>query len=168
MGAHRGDMRASDADREQIVERLRKAADEGRLHVEEFDDRLGRALIARTYGPLDALVDDLPPSRALIRRPARARAHVLRRSRLVRRAGQAGIMLRSPRRALIAGALATAAIAAPLTVAEVGASHSAIRIAHAGARHGDGTFVYDWRQANNPNAPHPPVYYVLKANEGKK
>jgi hypothetical protein len=29
-------------------------------------------------------------------------------------------------------------------------------------------YQYDLREENNPNAPHPPIYYVLKANEGEK
>lgn len=53
-------LRASDADREQVAERLRGAATEGRLLADELDDRLGAALSARTYGELDALVSDLP------------------------------------------------------------------------------------------------------------
>jgi Flp pilus assembly protein TadB len=56
--------RASDSDREQVAERLRKAAAEGRLLAEELEQRLGAALRARTYGELDALVDDLPGDRA--------------------------------------------------------------------------------------------------------
>jgi hypothetical protein len=56
-------LRASDADREQIAERLRKAAAEGRLLSEELEQRIGAAFVARTYGELDALVDDLPDDR---------------------------------------------------------------------------------------------------------
>jgi hypothetical protein len=52
--------RAGDADREAVAERLRMAAGEGRLDLEELDDRLGRAYGARTYGQLRALVADLP------------------------------------------------------------------------------------------------------------
>ena len=52
--------RAADADREAVAERLRTAAGEGRLDLEEPDDRLGRAYAARTYGQLRALVADLP------------------------------------------------------------------------------------------------------------
>ncbi len=55
-------MRASDADREQVTERLRHAAAEGRLLAHELDERLGRALRAKTYGELDATVSDLPGS----------------------------------------------------------------------------------------------------------
>ena len=53
-------MRASDADRERVAERLRAAAAEGRLFTEELEDRLHQALRARTYGELEALVRDLP------------------------------------------------------------------------------------------------------------
>lgn len=59
----RGRLRASDADREAIAERLREAAAEGRLLAEELEQRLARALRARTYGELDAVVADLPVSR---------------------------------------------------------------------------------------------------------
>lgn len=53
-------LRASDADREQVAERLRHAAAEGRLFADELEERLGAALSARTYGELDVLVSDLP------------------------------------------------------------------------------------------------------------
>jgi hypothetical protein len=53
-------LRASDADREAVVERLRSAAVEGRLETEELDERLAAALRARTYGELDGLLMDLP------------------------------------------------------------------------------------------------------------
>ena len=61
--ARRSDMRASDADREQIAERLRHATAEGRLFAHELEERLARALRARTYGELDAVVADLPRQR---------------------------------------------------------------------------------------------------------
>ncbi len=53
-------MRASDADRDRVAERLHQAVSEGRLLAHEFEERLGRALRARTYGELDAVLDDLP------------------------------------------------------------------------------------------------------------
>lgn len=56
----RSTLRASDADREQVAERLRKATAEGRLLAEELEDRLGVVFSARTYGELDAQVADLP------------------------------------------------------------------------------------------------------------
>jgi hypothetical protein len=64
-------MRASDADRETVTERLRRAAVDGRLLAHELEDRLARALRAKTYGELDALVSDLP--RDLGRRQSRSR-----------------------------------------------------------------------------------------------
>ncbi len=56
-------MRASDADRDQVAERLRKAAAEGRLLAQELEERLATALRARTYGELDEVVADLPGAR---------------------------------------------------------------------------------------------------------
>lgn len=53
-------LRASDADREAVAERLRHAAVEGRLEPEELEDRLHAALRARTYGDLERLLADLP------------------------------------------------------------------------------------------------------------
>jgi hypothetical protein len=54
------ELRASHADRDQVVELLRVAAGDGRLSPEELDDRLERALTARTYAELAALTADLP------------------------------------------------------------------------------------------------------------
>lgn len=56
-----GLMRASDADRDEVLERLRSAHVEGRLDHEELTDRAGTALAARTVGALAALTADLPP-----------------------------------------------------------------------------------------------------------
>jgi|Tabmets5t2r1_1033131.scaffolds.fasta_scaffold84019_2 Domain of unknown function (DUF1707) len=67
-------LRASDADREAVIEQLRKAAAEGRLEPEELEERVEDALRARTYGELAPLVADLPgPSvaRGRPRSPAR-------------------------------------------------------------------------------------------------
>jgi Domain of unknown function (DUF1707) len=67
-------LRASDADREAVTERLRRAAGEGRLEPEELEERVEAALRARTYGELGRLVSDLPgPSVALARPRPRAR-----------------------------------------------------------------------------------------------
>ncbi|MBD3005671.1 DUF1707 and DUF2154 domain-containing protein [Streptomyces sp. 5-10] len=53
-------MRASDAERERIAEVLREAVAEGRLDMEEFEERLSAAYEARTHGQLEPLVRDLP------------------------------------------------------------------------------------------------------------
>ncbi len=52
-------MRASDADRDQVMEVLRVAAGEGRLTPDELDERLEAALSSRTFGELAALTADL-------------------------------------------------------------------------------------------------------------
>jgi len=56
----RGAMRVSHEDRDQVAEVLRVAAGDGRLTADELDERLERALTARTYDDLAALVTDLP------------------------------------------------------------------------------------------------------------
>jgi len=54
------ELRAAHADREAVAERLREAAGDGRIDLEELEERLERAFAAKTYGELDALVADLP------------------------------------------------------------------------------------------------------------
>jgi hypothetical protein len=53
-------MRASDRDRQQVVDRLRGGLEEGRLNLDEFTDRTGLAFHAVTYGDLVPLCADLP------------------------------------------------------------------------------------------------------------
>jgi Domain of unknown function (DUF1707) len=53
-------LRASDADRDAVVDRLREAAGEGRLEPDELEHRVDGALRARTYGDLAELLADLP------------------------------------------------------------------------------------------------------------
>jgi uncharacterized protein DUF1707 len=55
-----GALRASHADRDRVAELLRVAAGDGRLSPEELDERLERALTAKTYDELAALTTDLP------------------------------------------------------------------------------------------------------------
>ncbi|MDJ1131046.1 DUF1707 SHOCT-like domain-containing protein [Streptomyces iconiensis] len=54
------EIRASDAEREQTAEVLRDALAEGRLGMDEFQERLDGAYEARTHGQLVKLVRDLP------------------------------------------------------------------------------------------------------------
>lgn len=56
----RSAIRASDADREYVAERLRDAAAEGRIMADELEHRLGATFSARTYGELNAVLADLP------------------------------------------------------------------------------------------------------------
>ena len=60
-------LRISDADRHQVAEILREAAGEGRLELDELDQRLEATYAARTYADLVPLTADLP---AHPRRPA--------------------------------------------------------------------------------------------------
>jgi hypothetical protein len=54
------ELRASDADRERVAEQLRDALAEGRLDMEEFEERLEATYSARTYGELTPITRDLP------------------------------------------------------------------------------------------------------------
>ncbi|MEV6274893.1 DUF1707 domain-containing protein [Nocardia sp. NPDC051832] len=58
------ELRASDADRQQIADRLRIAMDNGRLSLHEYDDRLQQTYSAKTYGELAPIVSDLPSERS--------------------------------------------------------------------------------------------------------
>jgi hypothetical protein len=72
-------LRASRADRERVIDLLKAAFVEGRLARDEFDTRVGQALISRTYAELAAVTADIPAELigALPPRPAaRARGRV--------------------------------------------------------------------------------------------
>ena len=53
-------LRISDQDRHQVAEVLRKAAGEGRIDLEELDERLEATFKAKTYGDLVPITADLP------------------------------------------------------------------------------------------------------------
>jgi hypothetical protein len=53
-------MRAASTDRDRAVDVLKAGFAEGRLSQDEYNDRMGRAYVARTYGELAALTADLP------------------------------------------------------------------------------------------------------------
>ncbi|MHB1500348.1 MAG: DUF1707 SHOCT-like domain-containing protein [Candidatus Dormibacteria bacterium] len=52
--------RASDSDRETVVEELRQHHADGRLSLDELEERVGRAFQARTMGELTPVLADLP------------------------------------------------------------------------------------------------------------
>jgi len=89
--AGRGRMRASHADREQVIDTLKTAFVNGRLTRDELDVRTGRALAARTYADLAALTADIPAAPAAAR-PAGPPAPIRRRP-LARAAAKSGICL---------------------------------------------------------------------------
>jgi len=68
-------LRVSDAERNAVADRLSQHYGDGRLDQAELDDRLGRAMSAKTRADLDALLADLPeagppPRQARGARPA--------------------------------------------------------------------------------------------------
>jgi Domain of unknown function (DUF1707) len=69
------ELRVADSDRDRVVDELRVHAAEGRLGVDELEERVQLALEARTTGDLAALTRDLPE------RPARRSPGPRRRDR---------------------------------------------------------------------------------------
>ena len=76
----RGHLRASDADREQVIDTLKDAYVQGRLTKDELGVRTLRVLTSRTYAELAAVTADIPalliqclprpqPARAPTRKP---------------------------------------------------------------------------------------------------
>ena len=76
-------MRAPDHDRQQVVDRLRSALEDGRLTMDEYVDRMEAAYQAATYGGVTPLCADLPasslssPGRRRLRLPPRHRHFAL-------------------------------------------------------------------------------------------
>src|SRR6195256_616203 len=73
-------LRASDADRERVANVLREAAGDGRLTMDELDERLDAVDAAKTYAELEPITHALPdagaahapaPATAAPRDPAR-------------------------------------------------------------------------------------------------
>jgi Domain of unknown function (DUF1707) len=86
--AGRGRLRASHADREQVIDTLKAAFAQGRLSKDELDMRVGQALASRTYAELAVTTADVPagvaaaqppltPARAQARKPITGRAKVV-------------------------------------------------------------------------------------------
>ncbi|CAG6395961.1 DUF1707 domain-containing protein [Streptomyces cocklensis] len=82
VGQEQLEQRVSHDDRERVAEVLRVAAGDGRLSLEELEERLESCFAARTYGDLAPLVADLPGQAVVVGEPVRAK-EVAR----VRRAG---------------------------------------------------------------------------------
>ena len=85
--------RASDADRQRVADQLRQALDEGRLTLLEYDERLGAAYGALTYGALAKVTNDLPAAGSALpaptphaevapaKQPGQAKTYLLRQGR---------------------------------------------------------------------------------------
>jgi hypothetical protein len=65
----RGDLRASHADREQVIGALKAAFVQGRLTEDELDARAGQVYTSRTYAELAEVTTDLPAEPTAARRP---------------------------------------------------------------------------------------------------
>jgi hypothetical protein len=84
-------MRASDADRDRIIDVLREAVGDGRLTDDEFEERLQAAMSSRTFGELATLTTDLvaPPEPSVANpEPAAEVIRVSQRGGSVSRAGR--------------------------------------------------------------------------------
>jgi hypothetical protein len=73
-------LRVSDAERQAVTDRLAEHFGDGRLDQAEFDERVGRAMNAKTRADLNGLFDDLPETGAPAAtdrtdRPRRRRGH---------------------------------------------------------------------------------------------
>ena len=55
-----GDLRASHADREQVIDTVKAAFARGQLTAGELDARVGQVLTARTYAELAAVTVSIP------------------------------------------------------------------------------------------------------------
>lgn len=63
--ARRSQVRVTDTERDRCADRLREAYQAGALSEDEFEERLSKALAARTRGDLVPLTRDLPRDRSL-------------------------------------------------------------------------------------------------------
>jgi hypothetical protein len=72
-------VRASDEDRRRVVADLERHTADGRLSLDEFTDRAGRAYRAATHGDLSELTSDLPALLPLapVRLPGRDQRHLI-------------------------------------------------------------------------------------------
>ena len=126
--AKRSSLRASDADRERVAERLRDAAAEGRILAHELEERLATALRARTYGELDSVVGDLPGSTAIPR--PRSRARELARRQPVAAAAIMVLML------VVLVTMAALLVVTALTFGAIWMLVVLVTVGHRGSRYG--------------------------------
>lgn len=73
-------LRASDADREQVAQQLHKAMGDGRITMAELEERLGTVYAAKTLGELEPVLTDIPGAVAPTSSPERSSARAAPRS----------------------------------------------------------------------------------------
>jgi len=76
-------LRASHADRERVIDKLKAAFVQGRLTKDELDARISQALASLTYAELAAVTGDIPAGLAAARLPAPGRGSVNKRKKAV-------------------------------------------------------------------------------------
>jgi hypothetical protein len=79
----RGHLRASHADREQVIGALKAAFVQGMLAKDEFGLRMGQAFASRTYADLAAVTADLPAGLAAAQPPEPARESANKKKKAV-------------------------------------------------------------------------------------
>ena len=124
----RSRLRASHADREQVIGQLKVAFVHGRLTKEEFDGRVDRAFAARTYAQLTRLTDDLPVMAAVpVPRPVQAcprplaDAEVQPGGRAIARTAVIAVLLWAAAIVTFNGAMFVAAFGATCTILAISA-----------------------------------------------
>ena len=75
-GRGRGDLRASQTDREQVIGTLKAAFVQGMLAKDEFDLRVGQAFAARTHAELAVVTAGLPAEPTTAKPPAPVGAQI--------------------------------------------------------------------------------------------
>jgi hypothetical protein len=130
------EIRASDPERERVVEFLREHALVGRLSHDELEERIGLAYSAVTRGDLERLIGDLP------RRDNRPAPRAPRPSRAVERHREpkpflvlVGLASLAIPMAILAGVIVAIAIMALFTAVIVPLLIVALLIAHGAKRH---------------------------------
>ncbi len=92
----RSHLRASHADREQVIDVIKAAFVQGRLAKDEFDQRIGRVFASRTYADLAYLTADIPArliQAQASQEPAHPPAQISMDKRVIRSWASATVML---------------------------------------------------------------------------
>ena len=106
-----GQLRASDADRERVIDTLKVAFIQGRLTKGELDVELGQALAARTYAQLTAVIAGIPAGSSVARPPKSARPQLQRSGKKSVNSGLYVILAATLAGSVLAGVVAGGAAA---------------------------------------------------------
>ena len=112
-------LRASRADRERVIDLLKAAFVQGRLARDEFDTRIGQAIVSRTYGELAAVTAGIPAELTgeLPRRPpVRARRRIPFNTAVTGAACMAGLLTAGMIAALLSRSPVAVVLVAAFTI----------------------------------------------------